>query len=93
MCRRRRAGVDHAAHHIAIALFGREIDRRRRALFAAADIAQIDGLPKPALRVADQQDRFACCLERQRGGFGEIVEQADAADRGRRQDAAAVGFV
>ena len=32
-------------------------------------------------------------LERQCRGFGEIVEQPDAADRWRRQDAAAVSLV
>ena len=78
MHRRRRAG-DHPPHHVAIALFGGEI---HRALFAAADVAQIDGLAEPALGVADQKDRFARRLERERGGLGEIIQQGDAAYRG-----------
>ena len=42
---------------------------------------------------ADQEDRLALGLERQRRRLGEIIEQPDAADRRRRQDAAAVGLV
>src|ERR1700724_4120641 len=41
----------------------------------------------------DKQDRLVRGLEGQGCGFGEIVEQSDAADRGRRKDAAAVGLV
>ena len=52
------SGKSTTAFHIAIALFGGEIDRRRCALFAAADIAQVNGLSEPALGVADQEDRF-----------------------------------
>ena len=46
-CRPPRA--DQVAHEIAVALLGLEIDGRRRALFAAADVAQIDRLAEPAL--------------------------------------------
>jgi len=55
----RGARMDHAAHHVAIALLGGEIDRRRRALLAAADVAQINGLAEPAVGFADQEDRLA----------------------------------
>src|SRR4029079_4074998 len=72
---------------------GREVDRRRRALLAAADIAQIDGLTEPALAVADQQDRLISRLEGERGGFGEIIQEANAAVRVWRRYAAAVGLV
>ena len=89
---RRSAGVDHAAHHTTVAFLRGEIDRRRRALFAAADLAQVNRLPEPAVGAADQQDRLVLGLERQRRGFGEIVQQSDAADRRRRQDAAAQFF-
>ena len=53
------AGVDQPADEIAVAALGGEIDRRRRAFFAAADLAQIERLAEPALRLADQHDRFA----------------------------------
>src|ERR1700722_12677658 len=85
--------MDHAAHHVAVAFFSREINRRRRALFAAADVAQVNRLPEPALSLAYQEDRLARGLEGEGGGFGEIVEQPDAADRRRRQNAASVGLV
>ena len=45
----RGAGMDHAAHDIAVALLGRKIDRGRSALLAAADVAQVNGLPEPAV--------------------------------------------
>ena len=70
-----------------------KIDRRRRALLAAANLAQIERLAEPAVRVADQKDRLALGLERERHRRREIVEQADAADGRRRQDRAAVGLV
>ncbi len=63
MRRRRGAGVDHAAHHAAVAFLGREIDRRRRALFAAADVAEVDGLAEPAVSLADQEDGLVLGLE------------------------------
>ena len=50
---------DQRAHEIAVALLGREIDRRRRALLASADVAQIERLAEPACGLADQQDRLA----------------------------------
>ena len=49
-----RALPNEAAHDIAIALLGGEIDRRRRALFPPADITQIQRLAEPALGAADQ---------------------------------------
>src|SRR6516165_9615726 len=87
------ARMDHAAHDIAMALFRSEIDPRWRAFFAATDVPQIYGLAEPAMGFADQKDRLALGLERKRGRLGEIIEQANAADRGRWQDAAAVGLV
>ena len=67
------AVLDQLAHEIAIALLGREIDRRRRALFPAADVAQIERLAEPALRIADQQDRFAFALE---GKLADFVKSS-----------------
>ena len=87
------AVADQLADEIAVAPLGGEIDRRRRALFAAADFAQIKRLAEPAARLADQQDRLALGLERERHRFGEFVEQTDAADGRRRQDRPAVGLV
>ena len=81
---------DQRAHHVAVLALLDQIDRRRRALLAAADVAQIERLAEPALRLADQQDRFARGLERQRRRLGEVGEHADAADGRRRQDAAAL---
>src|SRR5262249_26027221 len=75
------------------ALLCGEINRGRCALLAGADVAQIYGLPEPALRIADQEDRLARGLESKRRRFGEIVEHTDAADRGRRQDRPSVGLV
>src|SRR5437588_8201338 len=93
MRRARGASVDHAAHHVAVALLGGKIDRWRRALFAAADVAQVHRLTEPAMRFADQQDSLALGLERECCGFAEIIEQPDAADRRGREDAAAVSLV
>ena len=70
-----------------------QVDRRWRALFPAAQLAQIHRLAEPARRFADQQDRLACALEGERGRLGEIVDEPDAADRRRRQNRAAVGLV
>ena len=91
--RRDRAVGNQAAHQIAVLALLDQIDRRRRALFAAADVAQIERLAEPALRLADQQDHLARRLERDRCGFLEIVDHADGSDRRGRQDAAAVGLV
>ena len=43
------AGAISLAHELAMAFLSREIDRRRRALFPAADVAQIERLAEPAL--------------------------------------------
>ena len=54
--RRRRGAVeDQRADEIAVLALLGEIDRRRRALLAAADLAQIHRLAEPARRLADQQ--------------------------------------
>ncbi len=63
MRRGRGAGVDHAANHAAVAFLGRKINRGRRALFAAADVAQVDRLAEPAMGLADQKDRLAFALK------------------------------
>ena len=73
--------ADQPADEVAVAALGGEIDRRRRALLAAADVAQIERLAEPAVGLADQQDRLALGLEGERRRLGEVVEQADAADR------------
>ncbi len=71
---------DQRAHEIAVAPLGGEIDRRRRALLAPADVAQIERLAEPALGLADQQDRLVRGLEGERRRLGEVVDHADAAD-------------
>ena len=58
-----------------MAAFGGEVDRRRRALFAAANVAQIDRTTEPAAGLADQQDRLAFALEGERHGLGELLEE------------------
>ena len=73
--------------------FGLEIDGRGRALFAPADVAEIERLPEPALALADKQHNVALALEGEGGVFVHVVEQADAADGGRGQDAAPVGLI
>ena len=57
---------DQRAHEIAVAPFGGEIDRRRRALLAAADFAQIERLAEPALRLADSRIASPARFERER---------------------------
>ena len=98
MCIRDRDGghhavADQAADEIAVAPFGSQVHRRRRALLAAADVAQIERLAEPTAGVADQQDRLAFGFKRKRHRPGEVIEQADAADGGRRQDRPAIGLV
>ena len=84
---------DQRADEIAGHALGRKIDRRRRALLALADFAQVERLAEPAIGLADEQDGLVGGLEGERRRLGEIVDQADAADRGRRQDRPAVGLV
>ena len=48
------AVFDQLAHECAVLLLRREIDRRRGALFAAFDLAQIDRLAEMPARFADQ---------------------------------------
>jgi len=57
---------DQRAHHIAVLLLLDQVDRRRRPLLAAADVAQVKRLAEPALRLADQQNGFAIGLEGKR---------------------------
>jgi hypothetical protein len=52
--RGQQAVVDQTADEFAVAAFGGEVDRRRRALFPLADVAQIERLAEPAARFADQ---------------------------------------
>ncbi len=84
---------DLGAHEIAVAALGGEIDRRRRPLLAAGELAQVERAAEMALGLADQQDRLAGALEGEAHRAGGVVDQADAADRRRRQDAAAIGLV
>jgi hypothetical protein len=64
---------------------GGEIDRRRRALLAAADVAQIERLAEPALGLADQQDRLARGLE------GERRDLVKSSSSRRRRSRASAG--
>jgi len=50
---------DQRADKIAVALFGRQIDRRGSALFPALDLAQIERLAEMALRFADHENGIA----------------------------------
>ena len=85
--------ADQLVNEVADAALGGEVDRRRRALLAGQDLAQIH-------RLAEVPDSVAPIriiaspgvLEGDRACFA-VGEQADAADGGRRQDAAAVGLV
>ena len=68
----RRAGAPSRINSRTKSPFSRssiEIDRRRRALFARAEFAQIHRLTEPAFRFADQQDRLAVALEGERRAF------------------------
>jgi hypothetical protein len=74
-----------AAHEVAVAALGGEVDRRRRA-FLARDVAQIERLAEPG-RVSPISTEVALAFKREAVACGAIVDQADAADRGGRQDA------
>ncbi len=85
-----------AAHEIADALLVVEIDRRRRPLLAAGDLAQPDGLTEvgaPGGRRTDQQDRLVLGGERDPGDTGDVRHQSDAADCRGRRNGDAVGLV
>src|SRR5262249_56522283 len=84
---------DKRADEVAVLALRRKVDRRRRALLALADFAQIERLPEPPCGLAYEQNRFVLALEGKRRGLGEVVDQADPADGGRGQDRAAVGSV
>ncbi len=85
--------ADQPADEIAVAPLGLEIDRRRRALATSADVAEVERLPEPALRLADEQHGLAGRLEAGGRDPRDVVDEADAADRRGRQDAAAAGLV
>ena len=85
--------VDQAAHKIACAPLGHQIDRRGRPLLASADFAQIERLADPAPCLAKEHDQLVGSLEGNACRLREIIDQTDAADGGRRQDRAAVGLV
>ena len=77
---RRDAIEDQRPHKIAVFAFFREVNRWRSALFPPADFPQIHRLPEPACRFSDQQYGLVGSLESKRGGFSEIINQADATD-------------
>src|SRR5690242_16912300 len=93
MHRRGGARRDQPTHEIAMPALGGEIDRRRRALFPPADVAQIKRLAEPARSAAEKQDVLALRLEGERGRLRVIGEEADAADGGGWQNAAALRLV
>ena len=89
-----RAGEDSARTKSPLRLLGRKIDRRRRAVAAAADIGELGGLAEPAGGRADEQDGLARLREsRSSRRLGHIRDHADAADRRGRQNAGALRLV
>src|SRR5262249_56011245 len=88
-----RGGGEGGGGEVGGARWGREVAGGRRPLFGVADVAQIERLAEPAPRFADQQNVLVRGLEGDARRFGKVVEHADAADRGCRQDRAAVGLV
>src|SRR3546814_3543426 len=70
---------------IAGALFGAQVDGRRRAVFAAQNFAQPHRLAEVAGAFADREDDVAGALEADADRLVQILDHADAADRGRRQ--------
>ena len=73
-----------------------EIDRRRRAVLAVEQVAQVDRLAQmraPPVGRADQQDRLVVGGKADARHLGPVGQQADAADGGGGQDAAAIGLV
>src|SRR3546814_5239571 len=83
------AGIDRLADEIAGAFFGAEVNGRRRAFFAAMECAQPNRLAKMARALADREYDIAGALEADADRLVPILDHADAADRGGRQDRAA----
>ena len=85
--------LDLAPHEIAVAPLGGEVDRRRRPLLPALDLALVEGAGEMATGAAHQQQRLVRRLEGRVARPLEVGDQAEAADRRRRQDARALGLV
>src|SRR5690606_33273022 len=81
--------VDRMADEVTGALFRLQVHRRRRAFLAAVNLAQPDRLAQMAHPLADREDDVAGALEADADGLAQVVDDADAADRGGRQDRAA----
>src|SRR3546814_4244281 len=80
------AGIDRAADEVAGALFGAQVDGRRRAFLAAEDFAQPHRLAEVAGAFADREDDVAGALEADADRLVHILDHADAADRGGRSE-------
>src|SRR5262249_41679723 len=80
MHRAQAAKRDLAAHKVAMALLQDEIDRRWWSLFAAMNLAQIEGLAEMLAMPTDLQDGIAFLLEGERRHARQILDQADTAD-------------
>ena len=74
-------------------LLGDEVDGRRRALLPPADVAQIKALAEPALGGADQQDGIARTGKADARARCHVGDDADAADRRCRKNAASGALV
>ena len=93
MHRGRHSFLDQCADQLAVAPLDGEIDGRWRTLLAPANLAQINRLAEPALRVAEQQNGLVHRLEGEARRLGEILDQTYPSDGRRRQDRAPVGLV
>ena len=87
------AAADQAAHEIAVAPFGFQIDRRWRAVRPAQQVAQVDRGAEMARSPADQDKGVTGrdCAPIDRGCT--VLQHADAADDRGRQDRLSAGLV
>ncbi len=74
--------LDRLADIGAGAPLGHQVDRRRRAVLAAVDLAQPQRLAEVAAALAERDDDVAGALEADRAARRPVGEQPDAADRG-----------
>ena len=80
------ARPDQAADEVAVAALELQVDRRRRAVLAAEQLAQIEAGAQLAVADADQQQRVAGLHRGEVGAPGIVGDQADGADGRRRRN-------
>src|SRR5204863_9411492 len=90
--RRDQTGGDRLAHRFAMAALGGEVDRRRRAVFPAGELAEPERLAELPGAVAEQSDVVAVRLEGDGCARLPISKRPDAADRRRGEAGGVAAF-